>query len=629
MPITPEKLAPAAPADEAERLALLASADFMVAAGEFLVNLGLAETEATLWRVVERAPIVSAQLAQLLASEFVDMNSYKHGDHPLVDRVRTFLAGVPATLEDGYPPLPAGSTAYEFDGEAVVYEGKDMHAYVAADRALRGQCKEAAVNTLQSLGYTYHGAEQWKPPTGKAPDFDLVDQLRALQEEKAALQDVAGQAVQLLQEVHREFVVDGHGGEFDPGEHQLADRVRTFLIATPTVPAPAAIDPGQCAQDVFDKGVSVGLFDIPKATANALCAGISTATGARVDWHYIGGRVHVKVLPAVAVHEEFSAWLARAYRQPQEAYTISNMEVAYAAGKAATGAPVVMPDPVGWRHSLTMTLHETLEEVSLADADEHAEALYTEQQVRALLAGVSAPADSPGFDNQIQRNLIGNAGSHSEVIDKQAAGAAQAVVPFDQWWSNGGGISVAAMAIEDGWRGAAEAGYNAALRAPQAAATQAVPTEQQILDAAEKAGLWPNTVHTWIPAFKRYHAALAVAQEGQDAPSFEQRLSDWQHGDAEDAQLFRWLREIPCVSLHLSRNDPHACNYMTARQWIEEQAERFDDVPAAELQAMKDTNTIWSLQIYPNTPVGFNVWHGATLGATIRAAAAASAPQGE
>lgn len=61
---------------------------------------------------------------------------------------------------------------------------------------------------------------------------------------------------------------------------------------------PAAIDPEQCAQDVFDKGVSVGLFDIPKAMANAICKGLSSATGMRVDWHYIGGRVHMKALAA-------------------------------------------------------------------------------------------------------------------------------------------------------------------------------------------------------------------------------------------------------------------------------------------------------------------------------------------
>ncbi|MFL3604255.1 hypothetical protein ACJU4I_10805 [Pseudomonas aeruginosa] len=37
----------------------------------------------------------------------------------------------------------------------------------------------SAVRTLEALGYTYHGGEQWKPPIGKAPDFDLIDSLRA------------------------------------------------------------------------------------------------------------------------------------------------------------------------------------------------------------------------------------------------------------------------------------------------------------------------------------------------------------------------------------------------------------------------------------------------------------------
>lgn len=53
-----------------------------------------------------------------------------------------------------------------------------------------------------------------------------------------------------------------------------------------------------CNQEVFNNGVSVGLFDIPKETAEAICLGISAATGARVDWHYIAGRVHIKALPA-------------------------------------------------------------------------------------------------------------------------------------------------------------------------------------------------------------------------------------------------------------------------------------------------------------------------------------------
>jgi hypothetical protein len=37
----------------------------------------------------------------------------------------------------------------------------------------------AAQKTLERMGYTYHGGEQWKPPLGQAPDFALVDRLKA------------------------------------------------------------------------------------------------------------------------------------------------------------------------------------------------------------------------------------------------------------------------------------------------------------------------------------------------------------------------------------------------------------------------------------------------------------------
>lgn len=66
--------------------------------------------------------------------------------------------------------------------------------------------------------------------------------------------------------------------------------------AVPALTEPVAQD--ECAQDVYEHGQSIGLFDIPKETANAICAGIAAITGARVDWHYIGGRVHMKALAA-------------------------------------------------------------------------------------------------------------------------------------------------------------------------------------------------------------------------------------------------------------------------------------------------------------------------------------------
>lgn len=44
----------------------------------------------------------------------------------------------------------------------------------------------AAIRTLQGLGYTYHGGEQWKPPTGEKPDFAAIDARRGAYERVAA-----------------------------------------------------------------------------------------------------------------------------------------------------------------------------------------------------------------------------------------------------------------------------------------------------------------------------------------------------------------------------------------------------------------------------------------------------------
>lgn len=51
-----------------------------------------------------------------------------------------------------------------------------------------------------------------------------------------------------------------------------------------------------CDHDVFEKGESACLVAISKHDAETICRGISSATGCKVDWHYIGGRVHIKAL---------------------------------------------------------------------------------------------------------------------------------------------------------------------------------------------------------------------------------------------------------------------------------------------------------------------------------------------
>lgn len=93
-----------------------------------------------------------------------------------------------------------------------------------------------------------------------------------------------------------------------------------------------------------------------------------------------------------------------------------------------------------------------------------------------------------------------------------------------------------------------------------------------------------------------------------------------------DAARYRWLRDHECNSLYLTRNDEHAANYMTAKDWIREHQEDFQDDDQAEVSRMKETNTIWTLQIYPHTPIGFNLWHGSTPDVAIDAAMALDKP---
>lgn len=56
----------------------------------------------------------------------------------------------------------------------------------------------------------------------------------------------------------------------------------------------------ECSPDVYAKGVSACLVDIPKEKAEVICRGISAASGVAVDWHYIGGRVHIKAMRVTA-----------------------------------------------------------------------------------------------------------------------------------------------------------------------------------------------------------------------------------------------------------------------------------------------------------------------------------------
>ncbi|KTT19099.1 hypothetical protein [Pseudomonas parafulva] len=66
-----------------------------------------------------------------------------------------------------------------------------------------------------------------------------------------------------------------------------------------------------CADDVFKKGVSACLVgDVPKHAAETICRSLSAVTGWKIDWHYVGGRTHIKALaPAPQPHPDPIAWM--------------------------------------------------------------------------------------------------------------------------------------------------------------------------------------------------------------------------------------------------------------------------------------------------------------------------------
>ncbi|MHD0451523.1 hypothetical protein ACY2EW_08590 [Serratia nevei] len=96
---------------------------------------------------------------------------------------------------------------------------------------------------------------------------------------------------------------------------------------------------GECNKEVYENGQSVCLVDIPKETAEVICRGISQATGCKVDWHYIGGRVHIKALapPAPAVPEvDFDEWFKREFHPDKTGpYVKNQMRFCWDACRAA------------------------------------------------------------------------------------------------------------------------------------------------------------------------------------------------------------------------------------------------------------------------------------------------------
>ncbi|MEV8518651.1 hypothetical protein ABZR86_02525 [Dyella marensis] len=127
-----------------------------------------------------------------------------------------------------------------------------------------------------------------------------------------------------------------------------------------------------------------------------------------------------------------------------------------------------------------------------------------------------------------------------------------------------------------------------------------------------------------LPVSKEDRAiALAAIQELLDVAD-EEAVGDM----ALKAKRIEFLASLQSNHFYLTRNAEQAPNYQTASKWIEEERQDFDDVPAEELQRMKDADTIWCLHVYPDTPIGFWRIYGATIESVIDRAMAMLADEG-
>jgi hypothetical protein len=89
------------------------------------------------------------------------------------------------------------------------------------------------------------------------------------------------------------------------------------------------------------------------------------------------------------------------------------------------------------------------------------------------------------------------------------------------------------------------------------------------------------------------------------------------------SENYEFLARLKANSWSIECNE-HACNYVSATTWIETYVpDHFKDTPAGLIEGMKASNTIFRLQIYPNTPIGFDFWYGPTLDSVIEQARAA------
>lgn len=56
------------------------------------------------------------------------------------------------------------------------------------------------------------------------------------------------------------------------------------------------MDSDECDKDVYNDGKVLAIVDLPKNDANRITSQASKESGQRIDWHFVAGRVVIKVL---------------------------------------------------------------------------------------------------------------------------------------------------------------------------------------------------------------------------------------------------------------------------------------------------------------------------------------------
>lgn len=114
----------------------------------------------------------------------------------------------------------------------------------------------------------------------------------------AAVRDLLQNAMGELNVLNGYTIDPKYKDQLDAFKAQLMQAVAMFNRVTYSeTPVTAEIVSKECHPAVYQYGVSMGLFDMTKDVAEAYCRQQTEVTGRLHDYHFMGGRAHVKALP--------------------------------------------------------------------------------------------------------------------------------------------------------------------------------------------------------------------------------------------------------------------------------------------------------------------------------------------